>query len=39
MNGSLVAEGNTATLDLSNLAAGVYMVKVNNQKAIRLIKK
>ena len=39
MNGSLVAEGNTATLDLSNLAAGVYMVKVNNQKAVRLIKK
>ena len=39
MNGALVAEGNKAQLDLSNLAAGIYMVKVNDQQAVRLIKK
>jgi hypothetical protein len=37
--GSLVAESNSATVDMSNLAAGVYIVKVNNLKAIQVIKK
>ena len=39
MNGALVAEGNQAQLDLGNLSAGVYMVKVNDQQAVRIIKK
>ncbi len=39
MNGALVAEGNQAQLDLGNLSAGVYMVKVNDQQAVRVVKK
>lgn len=39
MNGALVAEGNQAQLDLGNLSAGVYMVKVNDQQAVRIVKK
>lgn len=37
--GSLVAESNSASVDMSNLAAGIYIVKVNNLKAIQVIKK
>lgn len=37
--GSLVVRGNDANVDLSNLAPGVYFVKVNGDKVVRVIKK
>ena len=38
VNAQPVVEGNNATLNVSGLASGVYMLKVNDQ-AVRLIKK
>ena len=32
-------DANTVTADLSDLAAGIYFVKVNNGKAVKVIKK
>ncbi len=37
--GALVAQSNNANVDMSNLASGIYLVKVNNLKAIQVIKK
>ena len=39
INGALVAKSNNETVDLSNLAAGVYLIKVNGGEAVRVIKK
>lgn len=39
MTGALVLEANDSTIDMSNLANGTYLVKVNNYKAVRVIKK
>lgn len=39
VNGSLVAQGNDSVLDISNIASGIYFVKVNNYDAVRIIKK
>lgn len=37
--GSLVMEANSASVDVSRLPAGVYLLKVNNLKTIQIIKK
>ena len=37
--GSLVMEANSASVDVSRLPAGVYLLKVNNLKMIQIIKK
>ncbi len=39
LNGALVARSNNESVDLSNLAAGVYLIKVNGGEAVRVIKK
>ena len=39
INGALVATSNEATVDLGNLAAGMYLIKVNGGEAVRVIKK
>jgi hypothetical protein len=38
-NGALVGQSSNATVDMSGFAAGIYVVKVNNYKAVRVIKK
>ncbi|MDD2961752.1 MAG: T9SS type A sorting domain-containing protein [Muribaculaceae bacterium] len=37
--GALVARSNSTTVDISHLSAGIYYVRINNQKTISLIKK
>ncbi|MEG2217926.1 MAG: T9SS type A sorting domain-containing protein [Muribaculaceae bacterium] len=38
-SGAKVIDSNEATIDLSDIAPGMYFVKVNNLKAVRVIKK
>lgn len=38
-HGMLVARGNSENVDLSHLTAGVYLVKVNQLKAVRIIRR
>lgn len=39
VNASSNIDGNRATINVSDLAAGIYFVKINNGKAVRIIKK
>ena len=39
VNGAQVAQSGNDTVDLSNLAAGIYFIKVNGGEAVRVIKK